>query len=137
MLASHHTDTDPVGSPLYKKMLRLLLSKGAQGFEELITDPSWTFVPEQWEAQMWARLFRKIPFENLLYCSIEISGPDFSRLPGKDARKLSPDSSSLKELTKETVSWAMNELRNRGTERPEIAVLVDGPYGIPLNSNLI
>ncbi len=135
VLASHHTDTDPVGGPLYKKMLRLLLDKGAQGFEELITNPSWAFVPEQWEAQMWARLFRKIPFENLLYCSFEIPGQDFSRLPGKDARKLSPDSSSLKELTEESVSWAMNELRSRGCENPEIAVLVDGPYGIPVHND--
>ena len=135
VLASHHTDTDPVGGPLYKKMLRLLLDNGAQGFEELITNPSWAFVPEQWEAQMWARLFRKIPFENLLYCSFEIPGQDFSQLPGKDARKLSPDSSFLKELTEEAVSWAMNELRSRGCENPEIAVLVDGPYGIPVNSN--
>jgi len=135
VLASHHTDTDPVGGPLYKKMLRLLLKKGAVGFEKLITDPSWEFVPEQWEAQMWARLFRKIPFENLLYCSFEIPGPDFSWLPGKDARTLGPEASSLNELIERAVSWAMNELRSRGCENPEIAVLVDGPYGIPVNSN--
>ncbi|HZX11732.1 MAG TPA: nickel-dependent lactate racemase, partial [Acidobacteriota bacterium] len=58
VLASHHTDIDPIGGPLYKKMLKLLGEKGADQFEKLITDPSWTFVPEQWEAQMWGRLFK-------------------------------------------------------------------------------
>ncbi len=135
VLASHHTDTDPVGGPLYKKMLRLLLKRGAKGFEKLITDPSWEFVPEQWEAQMWARLFRKIPFENLLYGSFEIPGLDFSWLPGTDARTLAPNASSLKELIEQAVLWALKELHSRGTEKPEIAVLVDGPYGIPVHND--
>ncbi len=132
VLASHHTDTDPVGGPLYKKMLRFLGEKGAEHFVKLITDPSWEFVPEQWEAQMWARLFQKIPFENLLYTSFEISESDFSWLPGKDARSVASEATSLKELTEQAVSWALKELRRRGREKPEIAVLVDGPYGIPV-----
>jgi hypothetical protein len=132
VLASHHTDTDPVGSPLYKKMLRFLGEKGAEHFVKLITDPSWEFVPEQWEAQMWARLFQKIPFENLLYTAFEISESDFSWLPGKDARSVAPEATSLKELTEQAVSWALKELHNRDLKKPEIAVLVDGPYGIPV-----
>jgi len=135
VLASYHTDKEPIGGPLYKKMLRLLLKKGAHGFEKLITDHSWEFVPEQWEAQMWARLFRKIPFENLLYAAFEISGPDFSMLPGTDARTLAPEAPSLKELTEQAVFWALKELRSRGREKPEIAVLVDGPYGIPVHND--
>jgi len=132
VLASHHTDTDPIGSPLYKKMLKLLGKKGAQPFEDLITDPSWTFVPEQWEAQMWGRLFKKIPFENLIYCTQEISPSDFSWLPGTDARILFPEASSLKQLTEPSISWALEKLRSRGIKKPEMAVLLDGPYGIPL-----
>lgn len=131
VLASRHTDTDPIGGPLYKKMLRLLREKGADEFEKLITDPSWKFVPEQWEAQMWARLFRKIPFDNLIYCSQEISRSDFSWLPGKDARSLAPRSSSTKQLTQHSVSLALQKLHNQGIKKPQIAVLLDGPYGIP------
>jgi len=132
VLASYHTDTDPVGSPLYKKMLKLLGEKGAHSFEDLITDPSWTFVPEQWEAQMWCRLFKKIPFENLIYCTQEISKSDFTWLPGTDARSLVPEARSLEQLTEHSVSWALDKLHQQGIEKPKIAVLLDGPYGIPV-----
>ena len=132
VLASHHTDTDPIGSSLYKKMLKLMGKKGAQPFEDLITDPSWTFVPEQWEAQMWGRLFKKIPFENLIYCTQEISSSDFSWLPGTDARSLFAEAFSLKQLTEQSVFWAMNKLRSQGIDNPQVAVLLDGPYGIPV-----
>ncbi len=132
VLASHHTDEDPVGSALYKKMMRLLWEKGVQEFERLITEPSWQFVPEQWETQMWARLFRKIPFDHLLYCNQEIPKSDFSWLPGRDARSLFPEASSLKQLTSCSASWALEKLRSQGIKKPEIAVLMDGPYGIPV-----
>ncbi|GAI57332.1 unnamed protein product, partial [marine sediment metagenome] len=46
---------------------------GEKKFMEMILDPSWIFVPEQWEAQMWARLFKKIPPEDLIYCSLKES----------------------------------------------------------------
>ncbi len=132
VLASHHTDTDPIGSPLYKKMLKLLGEKGADQFERLITGPSWEFVPEQWEAQMWARLFKKIPFENLIYGTREISPSDFSWLPGTDARSLFPKASSLKQLTEQSVFWALKKLQSQSIKKPGIAVLLDGPYGIPV-----
>ncbi|MBD3413664.1 MAG: nickel-dependent lactate racemase [Candidatus Aminicenantes bacterium] len=135
VLASQHTDTDPVGGALYKKMIRHLREKGAQQFVKQITDPLWTFVPEQWEAQMWARLFEKIPFDHLLYCTQEIPKSDFSWLPGRDARILAPEARSLKQLTQQSVFWALNNLQSRGIQNPEIAVLLDGPYGIPINKN--
>jgi nickel-dependent lactate racemase len=135
VLASHHTDIDPIGGPLYKKMLKLLGDEGADQFEKLITDPSWTFVPEQWEAQMWGRLFKKIPFENLIYCTLEIPTSDFSWLPGTDARSLFPEATSLKKLTEQSISWAIKKLHYQGVKRLEIAVLLDGPYGIPVNLN--
>jgi lactate racemase len=135
VLASDHTDTDPIGSPLYKKMLKLLGEKGADQFEKLITDPSWTFIPEQWEAQMWGRLFKKIPFENLFYCNRKIPSSDFSWLPGTDARSLFPEASSLKQLTEQSVFWALKKLQSHGIKKPEIAILLDGPYGIPVYRN--
>jgi len=73
ILAAYHSDPDPIGGKNYKKMMRLLGQKGREKFMELITGPDWTFVPEQWEAQMWAKFFKIIPPDNLLYCSFEIS----------------------------------------------------------------
>jgi nickel-dependent lactate racemase len=134
LLAAHHSDPDPVGGSNYKRMIRLLSEKGAEGFTEMILDPRWSFVPEQWEAQMWARLFGKTAPENLIYCSLEIPEESFSWIPGRDARAIAPDSASLEELVEGALNWALEKLRADLGREPQIAVLPDGPYGIPLQA---
>ena len=131
LLAAPHTDRDPIGSANYKAMMRLLGEKGPEEFSEMILDPSWTFVPEQWEAQMWARLFLRTPTQNLVYCTMDISRDSFSWLPGTDARSLTPDASKLEELMAGSIGWALKQLRKQLNREPHIAVLPDGPYGIP------
>jgi hypothetical protein len=132
VLAAKHTEPDPIGGPNYKGMLRLLGEIGAKNFCQKILDPSWVFVPEQWEAQMWTRLFTKTSPENLLYCSFEIPEKDFSWLPERDARTIFPGTQSLQELTEKTLDWAVAEKKRQLGKKPRIAVLLDGPYGIPI-----
>jgi hypothetical protein len=98
---------------------------------ETILDPEWTFVPEQWEAQMWARLFKLTPPENLFYCSREIPEADFTWLPGTDARSFAPRTDTLTSLVEAALDRAMSQLQDRSGRSPRIAVLPDGPYGIP------
>jgi hypothetical protein len=38
----------------------------------------------------------------------------------------------FKELTEHSVSWALEKLQSQRIDKPEIAVLVEGSYGIPL-----
>jgi len=135
VLATYHTDPDPVGGSNYKRMIRLLRELGEEKFMEKILDPSWRFVPEQWEAQMWARLFKKISPEDLIYCSFEIAKESFSWLPGKDARTLFPKAKTLQELVEKSLVWAVKKLRLRLGREPQIAFLPDGPYGIPVVEN--
>jgi nickel-dependent lactate racemase len=132
ILAAYHTDPDPIGGPNYKRMMRLIGELGTENFMNTILDPSWNFIPEQWEAQMWARLFRKIPPENLIYCSLEITEEDFSWLPETDARTIVPEAESLKELVERSIIWAVKELRHRLGREPRVAFLPDGPYGVPV-----
>lgn len=132
ILAAYHTDPDPIGGPNYKRMMRLLGEMGTEKFMNMILDPSWNFVPEQWEAQMWTRLFRKIPPENLIYCSLEIPEEDFSWLPETGARTIVPEAESLKELVERSIIWAVKELRHRLGKEPRVAFLPDGPYGVPV-----
>lgn len=132
LLAAHHTDPDPVGGPNYKKMIRLLNQVGKDKFLDSILDPGWTFVPEQWEAQMWTRLFHKIPPEHLIYCTLDIPEEFFSWLPGLDARSIAPPSETLQELVETAFTWAHTRLQSRLGRVPQAAVLLDGPYGIPL-----
>jgi nickel-dependent lactate racemase len=131
LLAAPHFDRDPIGSANYKAMIRLLGEKGPEKFLEMILDPSWTFIPEQWEAQMWANLFLKTPPQNLLYNTMDIPKDSFSWLPGTDARSLTPQALDLEELVAGSIGWALEHLHSQLGREPSIAVLPDGPYGIP------
>jgi nickel-dependent lactate racemase len=135
LLAAQHKDPDPIGGANYKRMIRRLGELGEEKFMKMILDPSWIFVPEQWEAQMWARLFKKIPPENLVYCSLEIPEESFSWLPGTDARTLAPRAKTLEQLVETSFAWAVEKLRLRLGREPQIAFLPDGPYGIPVPGN--
>ena len=134
LLAAFHTDLDPIGGTNYKRMVRLLGELGEEKFIKKILDPSWIFVPEQWEAQMWARFFKKIPPENLIYCSLEIPKESFSWLPAEDARVIAPESKNLQELMEKSIVWAVKKLRHSLGREPQIAFLSDGPYGIPVET---
>jgi nickel-dependent lactate racemase len=133
ILGANHTDKDPIGSKNYKRMLKLLDEVGPEKFIRSILDPSWTFVPEQWEAQMWTRLFEKIPLQNLLYCCLEISDLDFSWIPGENARTIVQETKSLQNLMNQTIDWAVKKQKERLGKNPRVVVLPDGPYGIPLS----
>jgi nickel-dependent lactate racemase len=132
LLVAYHTDPDPIGRTNYKRMLRLLKEKGPEKFMETIFSPSWIFVPDQWEAQMWARLFNKIQMENLIYCTFEIPEEAFSKIPGRDARTVVPDAKDLQELVEQSLDWVYKKLSLRLGQEPRIAFLPDGPYGIPV-----
>ena len=81
---------------------------------------------------MWGRLFKKIPPDNLYYCTLSIPPEAFDWIPGRDARTLSPDAPDLGSLVNEAIGGAIKTLRGRLGREPEIAVLKDGPYAIPL-----
>jgi nickel-dependent lactate racemase len=132
ILAAMHTDKNPLGSSNYRRMMHLLGEIGANRFIQMIQGSSWKFVPEQWEAQMWTRLFKKIPPENLIYCSHEIPRKCFSWLPGTDARSLVPEAKDLRELVERALHQSSASLKERLGREPSIAVLPDGPYGIPM-----
>jgi nickel-dependent lactate racemase len=132
VLAGFHPDTDPIGGTNYKAMMRLLGEMGPDNYLDAILAPDWIFVPEQWEAQMWSRLFRVIPPENLIYCTMEIAGADFDWLPGTDARSQVPRAQDLEALIAGAVRFAVEKLAKKLGRMPSVAVLRDGPYGIPI-----
>jgi hypothetical protein len=132
ILAGSHPDSDPIGSSTYKSMMRLLGEIGPYEYLAAILDPSWVFVPDQWEAQMWSRLFQVTPPQNLIYCTLDIAQENFSWLPGTDARTLVPRAADLGALLQGSIDTAVRKLTEHLGRSPSIAVLPDGPYGIPL-----
>ena len=129
VLAANHTDVDPVGGPNYRSLLPLLNELGPDGFDRRVLSPDWEFVPEQWEIQMWGRVFRKLGSrERLIYCSPRLTGSVFREcdLPGMDGG-IGIERLSGRDLAEVMVQRAID----RHGAGKTMAVLADGPYGVP------
>ena len=138
IMAANCTDEDPVGSPYYRTLIHLLTLNGPENFMRLITSETWNFIPEQWQVQMWTKVFAKIPMENFTYCAPHIPRKDAAILPGRDGnlllpanRRYSGNITDAKDMVELAVAEAVREYNAVGIE-PSIAFLKDGPYGIPV-----
>lgn len=141
IMIANNDDKDLIGSEKYKAVLHLLKIIGAKQFNHLILSPDWTFVPDQWQVQMWTRLFAKIPPENFIYYSPRLSFNDYKIIPGVDGNMFLPESERYKDNSKnaaqvieKAVEAAMVELKSTGQEKISIAYLADGPYGVPVKN---
>ena len=134
LVLAANTDEDPVGSQRYRSLLHLLTLVGAEGFRRLIFSPDWTFIPEQWEVQAWARALEALGPEGLVYYSPRMSARDCAVLPGTDgnlllepARRYRDEEGNLQRVLDAFLAGARPQ-RNGGA--PRLAFLADGPYGI-------
>lgn len=131
ILAANHTDRDPVGGPHYRRLLPMLTELGIDELERRLLSPDWTFVPEQWELQMWGRCLRKLGRpDRLVYCSPQLTGAAFKGLPGRDGGAGLAGDGMARDLAELMVQRALDRVLE---EQPEarVAVLADGPYGVP------
>ncbi|MBN2358760.1 MAG: nickel-dependent lactate racemase [Deltaproteobacteria bacterium] len=136
-LVAANTDTDPIGSLKYRAVLHLLKLIGPERLRKLIFSPDWTFVPEQWEVQAWARIFERIPESHFVYYSPWMPEKEYHVFPGVDgnihlpaAKRWKPDTSTVQAVLDGALSAARKELAGRGVANPAVAFLYDGPYGI-------
>lgn len=137
IMVADNRDPDPVGSPQYRTILHLLKLVGAENFNRLILSGDWTFIPEQWQVQMWTRLFRKIPMDNFIYYSPQLTADDYKYLPGTDGNLFLATNERYQEglhMISRVVEQAVQQRINRETKPKNLAIacLVDGPYGIPI-----
>ena len=141
IMIANNNDKDLIGSEKYKAVLHLLKIIGAKQFNHLILSPDWTFIPDQWQAQMWCRLFDKIPQDNFIYYSPRLSFNNYKIIPGVDGNIFLPRSERYRgnfknaaQVIEKAVEAAICELKSAGQEKIRIAYLVDGPYGVPVKS---
>ncbi len=131
------TDVEPVGSVRYKKVLALLKETGAAGFSRQILEASWDFVPEQWQVQMWAKVFQIIPTSNFYFFSPYLTQDHWADLPGNNAADLvtalppaaNPET-RIGAVTQNGVTCLIDRFRSAHGRNPSIAFLADGPYGV-------
>ena len=133
IVAANNTDCDPIGNEDYKRVLPLLKKYGDKGFTKKILSSDWTFINEQWEVQMWARALKKLKMEeHLVYCSPQATGSVFKKhkLSGADGGKEIHGLSGRK-LAEAMVQGAL-ERYCASHPTASLAVLLDGPYGVPV-----
>ncbi len=137
IMIADNTDSDPIGSPRYHSLIHLLKLFGPQKFNQLLLSPDWGFIPDQWQVQMWARLFTKIPMENFIYYSSQLNAGDYQFLPGRDGNEfLSMEEryrgvpATAAKVMGSAVRAAVEELHSNGQKEVRIVFLADGPYGI-------
>lgn len=137
IIASDCTDTDPVGKDSYRKVLPYLKNKSTQSFIDLLRSDNWKFIPDQWQVQMWSKLFKVIPQEQFIYYAPQISKEDYAILPGENGNVYLPDEKQY-ELNDQNISLflekslaaVIKKLSDQGKKEIRVAWLSDGPYGI-------
>jgi nickel-dependent lactate racemase len=128
ILAANLTDADPVGGPNYKRVLPLLREMGHDAAEQLLLSADWTFVPEQWELQMWGRVFRRLGSHGkFILCAPQLTGATFHRhgIHGHDGGE--GLTGIGRELAEAMVQRALRHIQ----PHQRLAILADGPYGVP------
>ncbi len=139
IMVANNTDVDPIGSLRYRTMLQLFKLIGTERFQQLIMSRDWTFIPDQWQVQMWAKLYAKISPEHFVYYSLGLQPADYVILPSVDGNRFLPEKmryrgmiDSIPQVIEGALRQALDELCQQRIEHPNIAFLSNGPYGIPV-----
>jgi len=89
IVAADNTDgSHAVGALTYRTTLQLLKVIGPENFMKAIQADGWTFIPEQWQTQMWTKLFDKIPMDHFYYYSPQFTREHYLMSPGVDGSQL-------------------------------------------------
>ena len=126
----------PVGALSYRTVIQLLSILGPQKFMTLIKSEQWTFIPEQWQVQMWCKLFSKIPMRNFYFYSPHFKQEHYEAIPGVSLNNMNIDTNNNDVNT--FYNYALKDAAKclaKDAKDLSIAILLDGPYGIPVSEN--
>lgn len=134
LMGADTTETDPVGSLSYRTVLGLQKLIGAERLEALLMSADWTFIPDQWEVQMWGKLFRKTPMNRFWFHSRQFTDADYRLVPGRPMAELAPaaDRGDPAAVMEGALATAVVEAERELHRQPSVAWLQDGPYGVPV-----
>jgi len=126
-----------VGSINYRTTLALLKLVGPENFLRTIMSKDWTFIPEQWQVQMWAKVFQKIPMDHLIFYSPQMDAVWWPGLPGIDGSKFldNRDGNGNAACYRKVVSGALSHIAiasGKPIGRLDVCWINDGPYVVPV-----
>ena len=136
IIAADNRDREPLGSSSYRDLIGRLKTLGVEGYLKMIKDPVWSFTHDQWGPEMWCRILRKVGETGLIYCSPEIPTAEFSRLPGMSGHDFIDQGEALsgreaaQAMVQNALLYAVSRYPKKGG-LPSMAVVREGPYGVP------
>lgn len=115
-----------------------LKSRTSDDFINMIKSSDWEFIPDQWQVQMWAKLFKVIHQNHFVFYAPQILEEDYRLLPGEDGnRYLSSEqqyqqspAGDISVFIESALADITKRLEAQGRTDIKIALLADGPYGI-------
>lgn len=131
------TDVEPIGKPTYRKVLPFLKGKDSDAFIEVLKAKTWKFVPDQWQVQMWSKLFKIIPQDKFIFYAPQIQEQDYRILPGVDGNRYvtgagqgSGNAAKIQGFLETALKETIRNMENEGRRNVSVAWMADGPYGI-------
>ena len=137
IIADTTDERNVVGGINYITTLALLKLQGAKGFLKTIGSPDWTFLPEQWQVQMWAKVFDRIDQDHMLLYSPSLDEIWWPGLPGINGKRFLPEADQKNpgsDCFTKMVSGAITYIEEQTKKKAEdldIVYISDGPYVIP------
>ncbi|NCB00770.1 MAG: DUF2088 domain-containing protein [Spirochaetia bacterium] len=135
IIADTNDPTHPVGGINYITTLALLTRLGAKEFTHLIASDDWPFIPEQWQVQMWCKVFDRIPMDHLIFYSPSMNACWYPLLPGQNGNTyLSPETNSedvFRNFISNTLSY-ISKKEGKNLDEMDITWIEDGPYVVPV-----
>jgi nickel-dependent lactate racemase len=136
IIATNNHDTEPIGGPEYKSLLHMLKIQGAEHYMRMIETPGWNFTKDQWEPEMWAKVFRKVDEKDFFYCTHAISREEYCFIPGRcgldflQQETTVVPAAAVKEMVENALRLAVAGFQSKGIE-PSVAFIREGPYAVP------
>jgi lactate racemase len=140
VLLACERDVDPIGPAEYKTLLHLLKLQGHERYLAQLMHPTWRFTKDQWEPQMWGKVFAKIGEAGMIYCSARLSKAAHQLVPGGMGWEYLPEDAPSDEqeqarlMTQNAIIAAVHAPRFRHT-RPTITFIAEGPYAVPVGKD--
>jgi hypothetical protein len=134
------TEPDPVGTESYRRLLGLLGEIGPETFVQRLQSKEWEFVHDQWGAQVWAHMLRRVPRSHVYYFSPQTAPHDYPALPSIDPRPLLAGSRGggpgglVGQFVTEAVARACRASEIASGRPATVVYLADGPHGIPVRA---
>ena len=139
ILGADCTDPDPIGKESYRSVLPHLKGRSPEDFIATLSAEDWKFIPDQWQVQMWAKLFAVIPQDNFIYYAPQITEKDYKILPGTNGNDFLPEDKkyaledgNIPLFLESTLKAVAEMMEKEGRKEIRIAWMSDGPYGIVL-----